>query len=959
MKTIFDELEAEVDQNAVNRKCDEIERKNLLIANDTLIANCLSKEVFYIATNSELNISRFFKMHEAHTVVQARCLELETRLSKLKGKKVWKATGTVLTTVVPDKQPENVNTSKFVITENSSHTSQKPLTRYQRTACIPTSTDAAMQSAVVQIFLWYLDSSCSKHMTGDCSRLRNFVKNFIGTVRFRNDHFGAIMGYGDYVIGDSVISQNDVVERQNRTLIVAPRIMLIFYKASMFLWAEAVATACYTQNRFLIHTRYNKTPYELMPNKKPDLTFLRVFGALCYLTNDNEDLGKLQPTTDIGIFYRTRSYISDAWTDKFKARTKFSSCSTLCTPTNKDLEILFQPMFDEYLKPPRVDRPVSPAPAVPVLVNSAGTPSSTTIGQDVPSPSHSPSSLALQSPCLHQGVAVESTLMDENPFAPVDNDPFINIFSPKPTSAASSFRDASSANSTYNHPIDNVIGNPSQPVSTRKQLVTDALWCLYNSLLSKVEPKNFTSAITEDYWFHAIQDEIYEFDRLQVWELVLQLDCVMIITLKWIYKVKLDEYGDVLKNKARLVAKGYRQEVGIDFVESFAPVARIEAIRIFIANVASKNITIYQMDVKTAFLNDELNEEVYAPQAWCDTLSRFLLDNKFSKRAILGGIFINQSKFALEILEKFRMDSCDPVDTPMVDRLKLDEDPSGIFVDQTRFRSMVGSLMYLTTSRPDLVFVVCMRARYQASPATKHLEALKRVFRYLRRTINWGLWYLKDTAMALMAHADADHAGCQDTRRSTPGSGQFLDTLDESQLTDYDFAFNKIPLYCDNRNATALCCNNTQHSSNDADKEKFDVDVSDGEEVFVTEHEVVVKGVNVEEVVEVINTAKLIIDAAQVSAAGVKVSATSVATTVSTATTTTTTITIIGDITLAQALKEIKITKPKEKGIVIQELEPVEPMKRNDQIMFDEEVALKLQAAFDEKERLAREKTKK
>ncbi|GKE38756.1 hypothetical protein Tco_1462161 [Tanacetum coccineum] len=120
------------------------------------------------------------------------------------------------------------------------------------------------------------------------------------------------------------------------------------------------------------------------------------------------------------------------------------------------------------------------------------------------------------------------------------------------------------------------------------------------------------------------------------------------------------------------------------------------------------------------------------------------------------------------------MDSCDLIDTPMLDRLKLDEDPLGIPVDQTRFRSMVGSLMYLTASRPDLVFAVCMCARYQASPTKKHLEALKWVFRYPRGTINWGLWYPKYIAMALTAYADADHAGCQDTQRSTSGSTQFL-----------------------------------------------------------------------------------------------------------------------------------------------------------------------------------------
>ncbi|GJW86870.1 retrovirus-related pol polyprotein from transposon TNT 1-94 [Tanacetum coccineum] len=366
-------------------------------------------------------------------------------------------------------------------------------------------------------------------MTGDRSRLRNFMKKFIGTVRFRNDHFGAIMGYGDYVIGESVISrvyyveglghnlffvgqfcdsdlevafrkhscyvrdtmfrglhsktsedstaERRVVERRNRTLVEAARTMLIFSKAPMFLWAEAVATA--------------------------------VFGALCYPTNDSEDLGKLQPTADIGIFV---GYAP-------------SRKGSLCTPTNKDLEILFQPMFDEYLEPPRVERPVSPAPAVQVPVNSTGTPSSTTIDQDAPSPSHSPSSSALQSPSLHQGIAAESPLMEDNPFAPIDNDHFINVFALEPRSEASSSRDLSSTESPYvsqtlhhlrkwrkDHPLDNIIGNPSRPVSTRKQLATDALWCLYNSVLSKVEPKNFKSAITEDCWFQAMQDEIYEFD---------------------------------------------------------------------------------------------------------------------------------------------------------------------------------------------------------------------------------------------------------------------------------------------------------------------------------------------------------------------------------------------------------------------------------------------------------------
>nr|GEX74132.1 hypothetical protein [Tanacetum cinerariifolium] len=344
-----------------------------------------------------------------------------------------------------------------------------------------------------------------------------------------------------------------------------------------------------------------------------------------------------------------------------------------------------------------------------------------------------------------------------------------------------------------------------------------------------------------------MQDKIHEFDRLQVWELVPQPDCVMIITLKWIYKVKIDEYGDVLKNKARLVAKGYRQEKGIDFEESFTPVARIEAIHIFIANAAIDPTLFTQKTGKHILLVQIYVDDIIftstEPKA-CDIFSNEM-SSKFQMSMmgqmsfflglqvfqIPGGIFINQSKFALEILKKFGTDSC-AVDTPMVDRLKLDEDPLGIPVDQTRFCSMVGSLMYLIASRPDLVFAVCMCARNQALPTKKHLEALKRVFGfayqkaprstqtglwYLRGTLNWGLWYPKDTAMAVTAYADADHAGCHDTRRKAEYismSGCCAQILwMRSQLTDYDFVFNKIYLYCDNRSAIPLCCNNVQHSS--------------------------------------------------------------------------------------------------------------------------------------------------
>ncbi|GJT17581.1 hypothetical protein Tco_0876287 [Tanacetum coccineum] len=209
------------------------------------------------------------------------------------------------------------------------------------------------------------------------------------------------------------------------------------------------------------------------------------------------------------------------------------------------------------------------------------------------------------------------------------------------------------------------------------------------------------------------------------------------------------------------------------------------------------------------------------------------------------GIFINQSKYALEIIKKYGMQTSESVDTPMVDKTKLDEDLQGIPVDPTHYRGMTGSLMFLTSSRPDLVFAVCMCAWYQAKPTVKHLHAVKQIFRYLNGTTNMGLWYSKDSGITLTAYADADHAGCQDTRRSTSGSAQLLgDKLVSwsskkqkctaissteaeyiamsgccsqilwmrSQLTDYGLHFDKISLYCDNKSAIALCCNNVQHS---------------------------------------------------------------------------------------------------------------------------------------------------
>ncbi|GJZ47474.1 retrovirus-related pol polyprotein from transposon TNT 1-94 [Tanacetum coccineum] len=706
--------------------------------------------------------------------------------------------------------------------------------------------------------------------------------------------------------------------------------------------------------------------------------------------NDCENLVKLQPKADIGIFIgngnpptkkafriynrRTRRIIETIHVD-FDELTAMASehsssgpalhemtpvsissglvpnppsSTPFVPPSRSDWDLLFQPMFDESLSPPpnvdlQAPEVIAPIPeaVAPEHAMSTGSPSSTTVDQDAPSPSNSHTTQETQTPIISHDVEEDNHDIE---VAHMGNDPYFGIPIPEVTSDQSSSSDVihiivppdpdhqvSEHNSkwTKDHPLENIIGALDRPVSTRLQLHEQALFCYYDAFLTSVEPKNYKEALTQACWIEAMQEELHEFERLEVWELVPPPDKAFVISLKWIYKVKLDELGGILKNKARLVARGYRQEEGIDFEESFAPVARL-------AFAAHMNMVIYQMDVKTAFLNGNLREEVYvsqpdgfvdpdkpnhvyklkkalyglkqAPRAWYDMLSSFLISNDFSKGSVdptlfirregndlilvqiyvddiifaastpelcdlfakimcskfkmsmmgkisffLGlqisqsprGIFINQSKYALESLKKYGYESCDPVDTPMVEKSKLDEDKEGKAVDPSHYRGMIGTLLYLTASRPDLQFAICMCARYQARPTEKHLNAVKRIFRYLKGTVHRGLWYPKDSSFALTAFADADHAGCQDTRRSTSGSIQLLgDRLVSwsskrqksaaissteaeyialsgccaqvlwmrSQLTDYGFGFNKIPMYCDNKSAIALCCNNVQHS---------------------------------------------------------------------------------------------------------------------------------------------------
>ncbi|GKA53845.1 retrovirus-related pol polyprotein from transposon TNT 1-94 [Tanacetum coccineum] len=619
-------------------------------------------------------------------------------------------------------------------------------------------------------------------------------------------------------------------ERRNQTLVEAARTMLIFSRAPLFLWAKAIATTCYTQNRSIIHSRFNKTPYELINGRKPDISFLYVFGALCYPKNDREDIRKLGAKGDIGFFigysanscaYRvynrrtkkimetmnvTFDELSAMAFEQSSSKPELQSMtsrqinsgldltyapSTITTqkPTEGDLDLLFEAMYDDHIggQPSAATRTASAIQAPQVLQTPT---SSTLIAYTALTPTNSSS----------QATNIPNTTQD------------VDELETQQQHVQQQDNEASLQHKTVADNVPNV-------------MLDGGFGC-----------QSFATPST------------YNINPL---------------TLKWLFKNKHDEENTVIRNKSRLVVRGYHQKEGIDFEESFTLVAIIEAIRIFLACAAHKSFTVFQMDVKIAFLHGTLIEDVYvcqpngfidadhpshvyklqkalyglkqAPRAWYDKLSKFLLQNHFFKGTIdptlfikrfdddilvvhvddiifgsthprytqlfsdlmksrfemsmMGemtfflslqvnqsprGIFINQSIYVLEILKKYGMKSCDPVDTPMEIKDKLDLDQNRSLVDTTKYRSMIGALMYLTSSRPDILHATCLCARYQAKPTEKHLKEVKRIFRYLRGTVNMGIWYTKDSNFELTGFSDFDYAGCKDTFKSTSGGAQFL-----------------------------------------------------------------------------------------------------------------------------------------------------------------------------------------
>ncbi|KAH9763753.1 hypothetical protein KPL70_001275 [Citrus sinensis] len=587
--------------------------------------------------------------------------------------------------------------------------------------------------------------------------------------------------------------QNRVVERKNRPIQEMARTMLNENSLPKYFWAEAVNTACYVLNRVLIRPNLNKTPYELWKDRKPNIGYFKVFGCKCFVLNTKDNLGKFDPKSDVGIFLG------------------YSNSSKAYRVYNKRTLVVEESMhvtFDET-NPSSTEKVIVDDNAEEEQQEEASKDNQEDAPPGIQEEHH-------EEPNAEQNKGTSQTLPKE-------------------------WRYVSS------HPKDVILGDPSRGVTTRSSLRNT---CEHVAFISQIEPKSFADAENDKSWIMAMQEELNQFERNNVWELVPNPEHQSIIGTKWVFRNKMDESGVVVRNKARLMAQGYNQEEGIDFDETFAPVARLESIRMLLAYACHKDFILYQMDVKSAFLNGYIMEEVYvkqppgfenekfpdhvyklskalyglkqAPRAWYDRLKNFLLDNDFSmgkadttlfvkhknqdilivqiyvddiifgstnellckefsscmsqefEMSMMGelkyflglqikqneeGIFINQAKYVKDLLKRFGYDNGTVKSTPMSTTIKLDKDEKGKEVDIKTYRGMIGSLLYLTASRPDIMFSVCLCPRFQSCPKESHMLAVKRIFRYLIDTINLGLWYPRGTHIDLTCILDADFAG--------------------------------------------------------------------------------------------------------------------------------------------------------------------------------------------------------
>ncbi|GJY70782.1 putative ribonuclease H-like domain-containing protein [Tanacetum coccineum] len=555
--------------------------------------------------------------------------------------------------------------------------------------------------------------------------------------------------------------QNGVAERKNRTLIKAARIMLVDSKLPNTFWAEAVNTACYMQNRVLVTKPHNKTPYELFLGRKPALGFMRPFGCPITILNTIDQLGKFDGKANEGFF------VSETTPNITRSGPNW--------------------LFD-------IDALTKSMNYKPVVVGNQSNGNAGTKACDDSTPNDG------SKPSSDDGKKV-----DENPSKVNDQEKTDDVNS----------------------------SNKVNVVSINEVNVVGAK-------ISIELPDDPNMPHLEDIIYLDDDEDVgveADMDNLDAFIPVSPIPTTReepkkkrAIGTKWVFRNKKDEKGIVIKNKAILVAQGYTQEEGINYDEVFAPIARIEAIRLFLAYASFKGFVVYQMNFKSAFLYGKIEEEVYVcqppgfedpdypnridktlfirrdkgdillVQVYVDDIifgstkkslctefekimyKKFQMSSMGKLTFFLGlqvkqkedGIFISQDKYVSEIMKKFGFTDVKTVSTPMETKKPVLKDEDGEEVDVHLYRSMIGSLMYLTSLRPYIMFAVCACARYQVNPKVSHLYAIKRIFRYLKGQPKLGLWYPKDSPFDLVAYTYSDYVGASLDRKSTTGGCQFL-----------------------------------------------------------------------------------------------------------------------------------------------------------------------------------------
>jgi transposase InsO family protein len=591
--------------------------------------------------------------------------------------------------------------------------------------------------------------------------------------------------------------QNGVAERRNRTICEMGRSMLIEKGMPVTFWAEAVNTAVYIQNRCYTTSVAEKTPFEAFTGRKPGVKHLKVFGCLCYTHIPASLRQKWDSKAGKGVF------------------VGYGSCE-------KGYRI-----YD--LKTEKI-----------VLSRSV------IFSEDKAWNWKGKLMNQIHLSFNHEGGIIEGENLEEHTSEiQPDN---VEHCNQNPVVEESAKK------------IDSVNSQQSSPSSTPVKLKTlEDIYARCHMCI--IEPENYQEAAGDKAWQEAMKEELEVIEKNNTWELVERPSDKPVIGVKWVYKTKLHLDGSVQKHKARLVAKGYAQKSGIDYNETFAPVARLDTIRTLIALAAQKGWKLFQLDVKSAFLNGVLEEEVYveqpegfevknaghkvyklkkalyglkqAPRAWYSEIDTYLsmcnfkrsgseatlytrsdmegnliivsiyvddivytgsserLLNEFKREMMqryemsdlgllhhfLGmgilqtnrGVFIHQGKYAKSLLSKFGLDDCKPVSIPLATGEKLKKKDGSELADESLYRRIVGSLLYLTATRPDLMYAASLLSRFMTGPTKIHMGAAKRVLRYVQGTLSYGIEYVREQSATLIGFCDADWAGSEDDSRSTSG----------------------------------------------------------------------------------------------------------------------------------------------------------------------------------------------